>query len=155
MHEYALTPHSLYAAVSVGLETETILSVLNRLSKTFMPREIEDFVRASTSNYGKVKIVLQKNRFFLESPYPEVLRTLLEDDVIAEARAYGEDDTVDRLAGFTVAKAPVDEAAAALAAEAVKCARGALCMACVGPAPPLMACLRTRVCKVLLRWRMS
>lgn len=30
MHEYLLTPHSLYAAVSVGLETETIISVLNR-----------------------------------------------------------------------------------------------------------------------------
>jgi hypothetical protein len=28
-----LTPHSLYAAVSVGLDTETIISVLNRLSK--------------------------------------------------------------------------------------------------------------------------
>ena len=34
MHEYNLTPHSLYAAVSVGLETETIISVLNKLSKT-------------------------------------------------------------------------------------------------------------------------
>ncbi len=33
VHEYMLTPHSLYAAVSVGLETETIISVLNRLSK--------------------------------------------------------------------------------------------------------------------------
>jgi hypothetical protein len=30
---YALTPHSLYAAVSVGLETATVLTVLNRLSK--------------------------------------------------------------------------------------------------------------------------
>lgn len=33
VHEYALTPHSLYAAVSVGLETSTIIAVLNRLSK--------------------------------------------------------------------------------------------------------------------------
>jgi DNA excision repair protein ERCC-3 len=33
MHEYKLTPHSLYAAVSVGLDTPTILQVLNRLSK--------------------------------------------------------------------------------------------------------------------------
>jgi DNA excision repair protein ERCC-3 len=33
VHEYILTPHSLYAAVSVGLDTETIISVLNRLSK--------------------------------------------------------------------------------------------------------------------------
>ena len=33
VHEYQLTPHSLYAAVSVGLTTTTIISVLNRLSK--------------------------------------------------------------------------------------------------------------------------
>eukprot|EP00976_Prorocentrum_cordatum_P066509 1178343-Prorocentrum_minimum.AAC.2 len=34
---YMLTPHSLYAAVSVGLETSTILTVLNRLSKLNPP----------------------------------------------------------------------------------------------------------------------
>jgi DNA excision repair protein ERCC-3 len=33
MHEYQLTPYSLYAAVSVGLSTEDIIAVLNRLSK--------------------------------------------------------------------------------------------------------------------------
>ena len=33
VHEYVLTPHSLYAAVSVGLDTQTIIAVLNRLSK--------------------------------------------------------------------------------------------------------------------------
>ena len=33
VHEYVLTPHSLYAAVSIGLTTQTIISVLNRLSK--------------------------------------------------------------------------------------------------------------------------
>ncbi len=33
LRRYALTPHSLYAAVSVGLETATVLTVLNRLSK--------------------------------------------------------------------------------------------------------------------------
>jgi DNA excision repair protein ERCC-3 len=54
VHEYLLTPHSLYAAVSVGLETDTIISVLNRLSKTDLPREVKDFVRGSTQNYGKV-----------------------------------------------------------------------------------------------------
>ena len=42
MHEYVLTPHSLYAAVSVGLETSTILSVLDRLSKTHLSDEIHD-----------------------------------------------------------------------------------------------------------------
>lgn len=72
MHEYNLTPHSLYAAVSVGLETETIITVLDRLSKTKLPKEILDFIRGSTQNYGKVKLVLQKNRYFVESPFPEV-----------------------------------------------------------------------------------
>jgi len=54
VHEYVLTPHSLYAAVSVGLETSTIVTVLNRLSKVALPQEIKDFIVASTSNYGKV-----------------------------------------------------------------------------------------------------
>ena len=72
MHEYNLTPHSLYAAVSVGLETETIIAVLNKLSKTKLPKEMIKFIHDSTANYGKVKLVLKKNRYFVESPFPEV-----------------------------------------------------------------------------------
>ncbi|KAG8374992.1 hypothetical protein BUALT_Bualt10G0053200 [Buddleja alternifolia] len=71
MHEYNLTPHSLYAAVSVGLETETIISVLNKLSKTKLPKEMIDFIHSSTANYGKVKLVLKKNKYLVESPFPE------------------------------------------------------------------------------------
>ncbi|KAG5581316.1 hypothetical protein H5410_051943 [Solanum commersonii] len=86
IHEYNLTPHSLYAAVSVGLQTHTIISVLNKLSKTNLLKEVVDFIQSSTSNYGKVKLVLKKNRYFIESPYPLVLKTLLNDDVISRAR---------------------------------------------------------------------
>ncbi|RWW45445.1 hypothetical protein BHE74_00048711 [Ensete ventricosum] len=89
-HEYNLTPHSLYAAVSVGLETETIISVLSKLSKTKLPAEIIDFIHGSTANYGKVKLVLKKNRYFVESPFPEVLKRLLKDDVISKARINSE-----------------------------------------------------------------
>ncbi|KAI5655449.1 hypothetical protein M9H77_32636 [Catharanthus roseus] len=90
MHEYNLTPHSLYAAVSVGLETDTIIAVLSKLSKTKLPQEMIDFIRASTANYGKVKLVLKKNRYFIESPFPEVLKTLLKDEVIGRARISNE-----------------------------------------------------------------
>uniref|UniRef100_A0A7C9DV12 DNA 3'-5' helicase n=1 Tax=Opuntia streptacantha TaxID=393608 RepID=A0A7C9DV12_OPUST len=90
MHEYNLTPHSLYAAVSVGLETETIIAVLNKLSKTKLPKEMIDFIHASTANYGKVKLVLKKNRYFIESPFPEVLQKLLKDEVIGKARLFSE-----------------------------------------------------------------
>ncbi|KAM7252541.1 hypothetical protein ACFE04_024424 [Oxalis oulophora] len=101
MHEYNLTPHSLYAAVSVGLETETIISVLNKLSKTQLPKEMIDFIHASTSNYGKVKLVLKKNRYLIESPFPDVLKTLLRDEVIGRARIVSEAHEND---GFTVSK---------------------------------------------------
>lgn len=86
IHEYNLTSYSLYAAVSVGLETETIISVLDRLSKTKLEAETLNFIRESTQNYGKVKLVLKQNSFFVESPYPAVLKDLLRDDVIARAR---------------------------------------------------------------------
>nr|KAJ0215944.1 hypothetical protein LSAT_V11C300104740 [Lactuca sativa] len=92
MHEYNLTPHSLYAAVSVGLETETIISVLNKLSKTKLPKEMIDFIHASTSNYGKVKLVLKKNRYL-------VLKRLLSDEVISRARISNEGDD-----GFAVSR---------------------------------------------------
>ncbi|KPV78366.1 uncharacterized protein RHOBADRAFT_47882 [Rhodotorula graminis WP1] len=86
IHEYKLTPHSLYAAVSVGLETENIIEVLNRMSKVPVPDELCDFIRDCTHSYGKVKMVLKKNKHFVESSDPETLRILLRDDVIAKAR---------------------------------------------------------------------
>ncbi|CAH8390785.1 unnamed protein product [Eruca vesicaria subsp. sativa] len=83
MHEYKLTPHSLYAAVSVGLETETIISVLNKLSKTKLPNDMIDFIKASTANYGKV------------------LKKLGNDGVISKARFYSDPYGGD---GFTIGK---------------------------------------------------
>ncbi|PON84542.1 Helicase XPB/Ssl [Trema orientale] len=102
MHEYNLTPHSLYAAVSVGLETETIIAVLNKLSKTKLPKEMIDFIHGSTANYGKVKLVLKKNRYFVESPFPEVLKNLLKDEVISRARITSEG--LQGNDGFTISK---------------------------------------------------
>ncbi|KAK8934601.1 DNA repair helicase XPB1 [Platanthera zijinensis] len=104
MHEYNLTPHSLYAAVSVGLETETIVNVLNKLSKTKLPKEMIDFIHGSTANYGKVKLVLKKNRYFIESPFPEVLKKLLKDDVINKARISSEENRAGE--AFSISKAP-------------------------------------------------
>eukprot|EP00697_Spironema_sp_BW2_P016819 gnl/Spiro4/825_TR455_c0_g1_i1.p1 gnl/Spiro4/825_TR455_c0_g1~~gnl/Spiro4/825_TR455_c0_g1_i1.p1 ORF type:complete len:845 (+),score=299.24 gnl/Spiro4/825_TR455_c0_g1_i1:87-2621(+) len=86
VHEYKLTPFSLYAAVSVGLETETIINVLNRLSKVDVTPEICEFIRTNTMNYGKVKLVLQHNRYYIESPHLETLEFLLQDPTVQEGR---------------------------------------------------------------------
>ena len=123
VHEYLLTPHSLYAAVSVGLETGTILSVLSRLSKTQLSSEIHDFVNQCTANYGKVKLVLQRNRFFLESPEPAILRELLQDEVIRNARVLPDaasGSAVNTTGEFTVTQALRDKAAAAVTLAAIE-----------------------------------
>jgi hypothetical protein len=44
IHEYRLTAYSLYAAVSVGLQTRDIIEYLKRLSKTTLPSGIEEFI---------------------------------------------------------------------------------------------------------------
>ncbi|XP_050452122.1 general transcription and DNA repair factor IIH helicase subunit XPB [Cataglyphis hispanica] len=86
IHEYKLTAYSLYAAVSVGLQTEDIIEYLKRLSKTSIPDGIIEFIKLCTLSYGKVKLVLKHNKYFIESPFPEVLQKLLKDPVIQECR---------------------------------------------------------------------
>ncbi|CAM9584486.1 unnamed protein product, partial [Hapterophycus canaliculatus] len=79
VHEYKLTPYSLYAAVAVSIDTDSIVKVLNRLSKTPVPDSVETFIRACTVSYGKAKLVLKHNKHYIESPFPEVLRELLKN----------------------------------------------------------------------------
>lgn len=86
IHEYRITSYSLYAAVSVGLQTEDIISVLKRFSKTTLSSSIIDFIYSTTVRHGKIKLVLKNNRYFLESSFPEVLRILLCDSVIGALR---------------------------------------------------------------------
>lgn len=53
-----MTAYSLYAAVSVGLETNDIIEYLRRLSKTSIPEGIIEFIKLCTLSYGKVKVKL-------------------------------------------------------------------------------------------------
>ncbi|KAF7317038.1 DNA helicase [Mycena chlorophos] len=107
IHEYKLTSYSLYAAVSVGLQTEDIIEVLNRLSKVPVPDSITAFIRERTLSYGKVKLVLKHNKYFVESSHPETLQILLKDRVIRDARVITQQvDNSIKGNTFTTSKAP-------------------------------------------------
>ena len=86
LHEYKLTPYSLYAAVATNIDTESIVRVLSRLSKNELPESEATFVRECTKRYGKAKLVLKSNKFYVESEHPSVLRELLRDPEISRAR---------------------------------------------------------------------
>ncbi|EAU85533.1 DNA helicase [Coprinopsis cinerea okayama7 len=101
IHEYKLTSYSLYAAVSVGLQTEDIIEVP-------VPETIVNFIRERTLSYGKVKLVLKHNKYFVESSHPETLQFLLKDKIIREARSQAPVvDSSIKASTFTTAKAPV------------------------------------------------
>lgn len=87
VHEYKLTKHSLYAAVSIGLEPEDIIGVLSRLSKVKIPPETIDYIREATKSFGKVRLVLKDTKYYVESGYADTLRLLLRDQIISKARA--------------------------------------------------------------------
>ena len=99
LHEYALTVHSLYAAVSVGLVPQDIINFLDRLSKTPLPEEIRSFILECTQAFGKVKLVLKHNRYYLETPDNKVLQKLMQDEVISA-------QTTGETAGIITEKAP-------------------------------------------------
>ena len=87
LQEYKLTNFSLYAAASMGLKTEEILSRMEIFSKTGVPTEVEEQVRTNTERYGKVKLVLQKDRLYIEcAHHPKVLEELMQDPVLKTFR---------------------------------------------------------------------
>src|SRR3989338_436486 len=88
INEYVLTPASLYAAVSVGLQTDEIIHYLEQFSKTHLPQEIREYVQIHTKTYGKVMLILRENRYFIDTYRPECLQHLLRDEVIQGARVH-------------------------------------------------------------------
>jgi len=86
IHEYKITAYSLYAAVSVGMDTTVLLEVLDRFSKVQLPPKVVDFIKDCTMSYGKVKLVLKHNKYYIESSFPEILQVLLHDPIIKSAR---------------------------------------------------------------------
>lgn len=116
IHEYKLSAYSLYAAVSVGLQTGDIIEYLRRLSKTSIPPGIIEFIKLCTLSYGKVKLVLKHNRYFVESTFPDVLQLMLKDPEIQKCRlrpeiSEGDDlliSSVKTESTLKLNKAPVD-----------------------------------------------
>ncbi|KAG9039300.1 transcription factor TFIIH complex ERCC-3 subunit [Tulasnella sp. JGI-2019a] len=108
IHEYKITTYSLYAAVSVGLETEDIITVLNRLSKVPVPDTIVKFIQDCTVSYGKLKLVLKHNKYFVESSHPDILQTLLKDPIVRAARVVtdGSGQITTGAGGLVLNKAP-------------------------------------------------
>ncbi|KAI1615214.1 DNA excision repair protein ERCC-3 [Exophiala viscosa] len=97
LHEYRFTEHSLYAALSVGLRGEDIIRALEKLSKTPVPETVIEFINRHTKTYGKVRLVLRNNKFYVESDERPIIDMLLKDPVIGPCKSVGTDVQVGRI----------------------------------------------------------
>jgi DNA excision repair protein ERCC-3 len=86
VHEYNISAYSLFAAASVGLSTDDIIAGLNRFSKNYLPDELKEYIKTNTERCGKVKILLDGGRYYVESQSTAVLDELLRDGQISSAR---------------------------------------------------------------------
>jgi DNA excision repair protein ERCC-3 len=66
IHEFCLTRYSLYAAASMNIKTEDIISTLNNLSKNELPMELISYIKEATENCGKARLILNNKRYFIE-----------------------------------------------------------------------------------------
>lgn len=62
VHEYKLTAYSLYAAVSVGLQTSDIVEYLQKLSKTSVPEGIIQFIKVWLKIIIMIKMISVKEK---------------------------------------------------------------------------------------------
>lgn len=78
------------------------------LRKVPVPEPIVAHIRKCTETYGKVKLVLKHNKYFVESSHPDLLQKLLRDSTIQDARVISvQTDNSIRANTFTTSKAPV------------------------------------------------
>lgn len=108
IHEYLITDNSLCTAASIGLTTDDVISKLQQLSKLELSEEVLRLIRSAMDKYGKVKLVLQRKRYFLDcSRSVDRIPRLLKDEVIAEA-------LVDSRDGLTATQPEATQTAADL-----------------------------------------
>ncbi|GIX63591.1 DNA repair helicase RAD25, putative [Babesia caballi] len=86
VHEYQVTVFSLYTAISVGLRVEELLINLNKFAKNAIPAKLKDSIILTASAFGKIKLVLRDNRYWIESHDKKELDLLLTNPVIRSAR---------------------------------------------------------------------
>ena len=92
--------------MSVGLETNDIIQVLSRLSKIPLPPRLQNRIADWTSSYGKIRLVLKHNKYFLESTNQKFLVPLLNDPIIASCKVERQDDEGQQVHGLEKGSGP-------------------------------------------------
>lgn len=84
IQEYVITPYALYAAVTCGMNGKDLTKILRKLSKNLLPKTIFRMILISTKFFGKVHLILFRNKHFVYAPHFEIIKTFLNDKKIGK-----------------------------------------------------------------------
>ncbi|OQS54883.1 RAD25 [Ecytonucleospora hepatopenaei] len=82
IHEYQITSYSLYAATSVGLNTDQISNTLQKFAKNILPKSVKNFITDCTLSYGKLKLIRKNHMFFIEAVNESIFEFICNDEII-------------------------------------------------------------------------
>ena len=90
IHEYVITPYSIYAAASTGLTKDKIFLKLEKLMKNeVIPKQVMETIRQYSGQYGKARLVLKAGRCFIETVDEDIKEKLLDIPVVSKAHRDG------------------------------------------------------------------
>lgn len=101
IHTYEINPASLFASVTLGMKFQSIISTLQSFNKMeSISLDVREYIKKTTSSYGKCKLVLQDSVYFLESEEKMVLNYYkslqsLEDCWLGEIYSFEELNLAD------------------------------------------------------------
>ena len=76
IQEFQITVFSLYAAISLGMTSEEILESLNKFAKNRLDSRLSDYIGMHGKRIGKLRLVLRRNHYYIESVEEGLIRTL-------------------------------------------------------------------------------
>lgn len=76
IQEFQITVFSLYAAISLGMTSVEILDSLNKFAKNRLDARLSDYIAMHGKRIGKLRLVLRRNHYYIESVEEGLIRTL-------------------------------------------------------------------------------
>ena len=76
IQQFQITVFSLYAAISLGMNSEEILASLNKFSKNELDPKLSAYIAMHGKRIGKLRLVLRRNHYYIESVEEGLIRTL-------------------------------------------------------------------------------
>jgi len=82
-HTYRLTPFTLWNAAASGLSSALVLEKLAALSRSELPRTVEEEIRTHMNRYGKIRLIAANNELRLRTDTTETMELLSQWTSIA------------------------------------------------------------------------